>query len=261
VTDDVFLKNSRNMYHVLDNKRYWLKYDRVWRSPLFIFNNGFSRIQFCSFRHDACRLSDMIVVRSRVRRIVLRLPCLQSPSWDQLMIHVMQPQQWTGFLNCVKKRSNMVTVSLRTAQFSVSGSGDVWTWITRQTHVHVLTHTHTHKQLIFRSSGERLSKQMRQHATSHAAVPTDPLTLISVTLLKAWECVGRLLVCWSDAKTTSLHSDVRQPFTNSLSLRRTSTDENHDSHPSLLAGVSFQHPRRKAKMCLWLIFLPPKKIF
>ena len=49
-------------------------------------------------------------------------------------------------------------------------------------------------------------------------------------------------------KTISLHTDVRQPFIISLSFRRTSTDENHDIHPSLLAGVSFQHPRRKAKI-------------
>jgi len=89
VPDDGFLKNNRNTHNILDNKRYCLKYDRVWCSPLFIFNNKVSRIQFRSFGHDAYHLSDMTVIRSRVRHFVQRLPCLQSSSWGQLMIHIM----------------------------------------------------------------------------------------------------------------------------------------------------------------------------
>jgi hypothetical protein len=70
---------------------------------------------------------------------------------------------------------------------------------TADTCVRTHTHTHTHTHMVFCSAGEGLSKQMQQH-TSHAAIRTDPLTLTSVTFLKAWECVGRLLVCRSDVK-------------------------------------------------------------
>ena len=71
------------------------------------------------------------------------------------------------------------------------------------------------------------------------------------------ECVGWLVVCWRWHKPISLDTDVRQSFTLSLFRRYTSTEENHDSHPSLLAGARFQHPRWKAKSeNLSLIILP-----
>lgn len=49
------------------------------RLYLFLIT-GSVEFNFCSFRHDACHLSDVTVIRSRVRRTVNRLSCLQSSS-------------------------------------------------------------------------------------------------------------------------------------------------------------------------------------
>jgi len=74
---------------------FWTIKDNVCNVIMFDFRlylflvTGSVEFNFCSFRHDACRLSDVTVIRSRVRRAVKRLPCLQSSSWGQLMIHVM----------------------------------------------------------------------------------------------------------------------------------------------------------------------------
>ena len=114
---------------------------------------------------------------------------------------------------------------------------------------HMCTHTHTYTHLVFRSVGERLSKQMRQHTPSHAAVPTDPLTLISVTFLQARECVRRLLVCRSDVKPSACTLMYDSPSLSPYPSGAQGLDEHHDCHPSLFAGISFQHPRRKAKIC------------
>ena len=138
-------------------------------------------------RHDrhACACMSYSKV-SYVSRVIL-----VGPDHDK---HYVTTVNW--FLELRKMRSIMVYC------VSTNSSGQCQ-WVGRRANLnhrantcvrirllHTHTHTHTSAHLVFRTAGESLSTQMRQHSTSHLDIPTDPLNRTSVTFVKERECVG-----------------------------------------------------------------------